>query len=258
MEGGPGARHPTAIVNQTFVDQMLGGRNAVGRRFRYVSPFGPEPTEDDWVEIVGVVGSFGMNPINPARDATVYHPLAPGEANPIEYTVEVGGDPRAFLGRFRALAATVDDEATTTASVVSEVMHRQRLFFRSVFLGQVVLAAIGFLLAVTGLYALMAFTVAQRTREIGIRTALGAGAGDIVRTVARRAALQLGVGLALGAVWAWVLLREVQFDVVMAPPNIPLIVGLTVVGAAVVGIVACAAPTLRGLRIEPTEALRNS
>jgi predicted permease len=257
VEGGPGADHPTAIVNQTFVDQMLDGRNAVGRRFRYVSPFGPDPTEDDWIEIVGVVGPFGMNPINPARDATVYHPLAPGEANPIGYTVEVAGDPRAFLGHLRALAATIDDEATTGGTVVADAIVRQRTFNRSVFLGQVALAGIGFLLAVTGLYALMAFTVARRTREIGIRTALGARVGDIVVTVARRAAIQLGLGLALGAIWAWVLLREEALDTIMVPPNIPLTIGVTLVGAAVVGIVACAAPTLRGLRIQPTEALRD-
>lgn len=75
--------------------------------------------------------------------------------------------------------------------------------------------------------------------------------------MARRAAIQLRLGLALGAIWAWVLLRQVELDAIMVLPNIPLTIGVTLVGAAVVGIGACAAPTLRGLRIQPTDASRD-
>jgi hypothetical protein len=84
----------------------------------------------------------------------------------------------------------------------------------------------------------------------------GAPAGSIVVTVARRALLQLGVGLTLGAVWGAFLLNRIRWDVTMASPDVPLTVGVTVACTAVVGLLACASPTLRGLRIQPTEALR--
>ena len=117
-------------------------------------------------------------------------------------------------------------------------------------------ASAAFLLSATGVYALLSFTVSQRTREIGIRTALGASTADIVSAVARRAALQVGVGLALGVVWGWVLLTQTQFDVTIEVGNILLTLALTAAVAGCVCLLACARPTLRGLRIQPTEALR--
>jgi len=124
------------------------------------------------------------------------------------------------------------------------------------FLLVVALAVAAFLLSATGLYALMSCTISQRKREIGIRSALGASAADIVSTVARRAALQVGVGLALGVAWEWVLLHNSRDDVEVG--NIPLTLALTVAIDGSVCVAACAHPTLRGLRIQPTEALRES
>ena len=121
-----------------------------------------------------------------------------------------------------------------------------------------VFASAAFLLSATGLYALMSFTVSQRTREIGIRAALGAGTADIVSEVARRAALQIGVGLALGVGWGWVLLNGDRNDITVEMGNVPLTLALTAAVAACVCLLACAYPTLRGLRIQPTEAFRES
>ena len=139
---------------------------------------------------------------------------------------------------------------------VSDVIAVEGIVFRGLFLMEVLLAGVAFLLSATGLYALMSFTVSQRTREIGIRTALGARPWSIISTIARRAAIQLGLGLALGAVWAWLLLEEVSADSMALPINIPVTIAYTMAGAALVGVVACASPTMRGLRIQPSEALR--
>jgi ABC-type antimicrobial peptide transport system permease subunit len=118
------------------------------------------------------------------------------------------------------------------------------------------LASAAFVLSATGIYALLSFTVSQRMREIGIRSALGAGTTDIVSAVARRAAVQVGIGLALGVAWGWQLLDNSEFGVEMG--NIPLTLALTAAAAGCVCVLACAYPTLRGLRIQPTEALRES
>ena len=87
-------------------------------------------------------------------------------------------------------------------------------------------------------------------------TALGAHVWGILSTIARRAVIQLSVGPALGAVWAWILLRGIANDAIVIPINLPVTISLTTVVAALVGVIACASPMLRGLRIQPTEALR--
>jgi predicted permease len=260
VEGPPGTRHMAVIVNESFVRNVLGGRNAIGQRLRYE----PQGTawgalaEEEWYEIVGVVGPFGANSRNSARDAAIYHPLAPGEVNPIWYTVEVAGDPEAFVSRLRQIAASVDPEATVDSELLASTIRTESRLFRSLFLLVLTLAGAAFLLSATGLYALLSFTVSQRTREIGIRTALGARTTDIVSAVARRAARQVGIGLTLGVAWGWVLLNNRRNDINIEVGNVPLTLALTAGAAAFVCVLACAYPTLRGLRIQPTEALRES
>jgi putative ABC transport system permease protein len=257
-EGPPGTPHTAVIVNESFVRHHFGGRSAVGQRFRYEPPVPAWRAldEEEWYEIVGVVGSFGTNPENSARDAAIYHPLAPGAINPARFTVEVAGDPEAFVPRLRQIAASVDPVATVSTGLLAATIRTESLMFRSTFLLVLALAGAAFLLAATGLYALMSFTISQRTQEIGIRSALGASTADIVSAVTRRAALQVGAGLALGIAWGWVLLDNSRNDVEVG--NIPLTLALTAAIAGSVCLAACAHPTLRGLRIQPTEALRES
>ena len=256
QDGGPAP----VIVNTSFVEHVLGGRNAVGQHFR-LAPF-EYPTgvgRATWFRIVGVVGAFGMNPINPTEDAGFYEPVAPGSSNPARYMVEVVGDPAAFAPRLREIVATVAPEATVGAAVsLKDAWKVDGAIYRWSSIMEVVLAGVAFLLAVSGLYALMSFTVSQRTREVAIRSALGAGAWSIVSTIARRTALRLAIGLALGGVWAWVLLAELMNEPYIQPINMPGTIGATLVVTAIVGVVGCASPTIRGLRIRPSEAMRES
>jgi predicted permease len=259
VEGPPGTPHTAVIVNESFVRYVLGGRGAVGQRLRYDQRrTAAGDDEEEWYEIVGVVGAFGTNPRNSARDAAIYHPIAPGEVNPVQYVVEVSGDPEAFMPRFRQIAASVDREATADSGLLASSIRTASRNRRLVVLLVLALASTAFLLSVTGLYALISFTVSRRTREIGIRTALGARRSDIVSAVARRAAIQVGVGLALGVAWGWRLLNGQRNQVALEVGNIPLTMALTAAVAGCVCVLACAAPTLRGLRIQPTEALRES
>ncbi len=250
-----GAYRSAVVVNTPFVEQVLGGGHAVGRRIRYAVPQGREPGE--WYEIIGVVGPLGMNAANPIRDAGVYHPRGPGELHPIRYIIEVGDDPSSFVPRLRSLASEVD-----AASMIQDPRPVSELVAQSDFENQLasllvlVLCGMAIVLSVAGLHAVMSFTVAQRTREIAVRTALGARPMSIIATVTRRALLQLMVGAAFGVWLGAVLLLELAGDSSIRPVSIPLVLAAVSGGVVVLGILASLSPTLRGLRVLPSEALR--
>jgi predicted permease len=256
VDGAPDAHRPAVVVNDAFVEHVLGGGNALGRRLRYVTA--PGSTEQ-WFEIVGVVETFGTNLNNPARGEAMYHPLGSADMHPMRYLVEVAGDPAAFLPTLRTIAADVDPEATIqNAQPLTQLVERGRMEMRvasTLILG---LSAIGMILAATGLYALMSVTVSQRTREIGIRTALGARAGSIVMTIARRTLVQLLAGVALGCIFGWWIVGQITEDAEFAIDNVPGLIAAVAAAVVVFSALACLSPTLRGLRIQPTEALRES
>jgi ABC-type antimicrobial peptide transport system permease subunit len=198
-----------------------------------------------------------MNEMNPERDEGVYHPAAPGEIHPIWTAVRVGENPMSFLPRLRAIATEVDPDAMMQyAAALSDAPNEERTATGYATLLLAFLSGVAIVLSGAGLYALMSFTVSQRTREIGIRTALGARPGGIVLTIARRAFLQLVAGVFVGvALGAW-LISEVSGDESTRGANWPLMLATIAVFVLLVGMLACVAPTLRGLRIRPVEALK--
>ena len=139
-----------------------------------------------------------------------------------------------------------------------EVVERIRTQSTLITLFIVLLSTTGVILSSTGLYALVSFTVSQRTREIGIRTALGAGARNIVAAIAKRAFQQLVAGIVLGWIAGWGLLSIMVDQSEFAVSSVPGLLSVVSVAVLLVASLACLRPTLRGLRIEPTEALRES
>ncbi len=250
-----GENSSSVIVNTNFAGQVLGGRNPLGIRVRQWS----RAQDGPWYEIVGVVGSLGMLATATDADAGIYYPLAPGQIHPVPFAIRVGDDPAAFAPRLRELAGEADPAAVISAPVaLSEVLSQQVLllgWLRSYFL-----VVIGILLTIStmAIYALMSFTVAQRTREIGIRIALGARWRAVVATIARRAMVQLGLGALAGMTVAGLLLALLENVAGKIPMGSPVLVAsMVTVGVVVlIGALACIAPTLRALRIAPTDALR--
>jgi predicted permease len=254
LHGTPFTRTPV-IVNTAFVEHVLGGGNPIGRRVRYVAQ--DSENRSPWYEIVGVVGHLGMNAMNPARDEGVYHPAAPGELHPIWTAVRVGENPMSFQARFRQATSEVDPDAMIQyPSSLDRAQNEDQTLIGWMTLLMAALAGIAIVLSAAGLYALMSFTVSQRTREIGIRTALGARPGGIVVAIARRAFLQLVSGIAVGvASGAW-LITQLEGDVETRGTNWALMLSVIAAFVLLVGMLACVAPTLRGLRIRPVEALK--
>ena len=157
----------------------------------------------------------------------------------------------------RAARAEVDPEAMIQQPMpLAEVTNGAMAELRFVALALVFIAGIAVFLPTAGLYALISFTVAQRTREIGIRTALGARPRSIVFTIVWRAAGQLALGVVLGTAFgAFIMANEYQADRLFQPVKAPAVTAV-VLGTLLVGMLACLVPTLRGLRVQPTEAFR--
>jgi hypothetical protein len=247
----PGQR--VVIVNQSFVERVLGARNPLGRRLRYSSEgSGTEP--GPWYEIVGVVRDLGTahgpSPIAPA----VYHPVTPNGIYPLQVAVRVNGDVRDFIPRMREIGVALDPALrlyTQPMDAVRDAGVRAIGFAVQLIL---VACAVALLLSLAGIYAVMSFTVARRTREIGIRVALGASARRILIGVFRRPLTQVGLGIAAGAALVLWLMGGMER---LLPLEELAVLGVYVLFMAGVCVLACIVPTRRALRIEPTEALRS-
>jgi predicted permease len=256
-EGDAGAKADAVIVNRNLADTIAPGGNALGRRFRYVRATGSEwlhgPEVDRWYEVVGVVGNLPVT-----TDARVaYHAAAPGQIHPAQLQLRLRGGPTGLAERLRKVAASVDptlqvDEVRTLADIYRE--HRFGDNLGAITIGAVTGSVL--LLSAAGLYALMAFTVAQRRREIGIRSALGAPRGQLVAAVFRRAFWQIGAGSSLGMLAAYLVGRYVPIEQIGGLP-IPGILPGAAAFMLLVGVLASLGPARRGLRIDPTEALRS-
>lgn len=239
------------IVNQPFVQSVLGGRSAIGRQVRYTRSEGEEPGR--WYEIVGVVADLGMNPLEPEDSEGLYHPAALGEMLSGFMAIRVGRNPEASAQRFRSIAAAVDPALLIyEMRPLDEIRNAELRLDRGFSLVMVLGVYFIVLLSAAVTFALMSFTVSQRTREIGIRKALGAGPLAVLTSVFSRAFVQLGLGAGLGALASIVAFSRLPGTFVGEPGMILAILAFMLL----VGFFSCGAPAVRALRIEPTEAMR--
>jgi len=251
-DADPASRH--VIVNRAFAQQIIGG-NALGRRVRQAgasdSDYGP------WLEIVGVVENFPAKPTRPTRaDARLYRAIAPGDSrfSLLALHARAGGT-AALAERLRDVATALDRRLLLRDIRSMDALLREQRIGSEVGAWASGLATVSLLLlSATGLYALMAFTVAQRRREIGIRVALGADPGTVVRAILSRAVWQLGTGVAAGVAVAALLNTGTadEFTGGAGLRILPAVAGFVLL----IGLAAAAAPARRALRIQPTEAMR--
>ncbi len=236
---------PVTIVDAAWARDAFGGRNPVGRRIRY-----PTSGDEDggWHEIVGVVSGM-ERAIGPGTAVALFRPLRPEAHASVQLYLRTAGPADALATAVHDLVTSLDPAlGMVDLQPLSDVwrpVERSDRFFAGA-LGAV--SAIILLFALMGIYALTSFTVAQRAREIGIRAALGAGPRRILASIFSRAAGQIGLGILLGA-------ALVSLTVARSPEGIRLVAGMAAAMAAV-GLLGCAVPARRALRIQPTEALR--
>ena len=243
-----------AIVNTAFVERALEDQDPIGRRVRF-----PNTGNAAWYEIVGVVGPLGVNVLNADRGEAVYLPAALGTINPMQLAVHTVVPPAALTGRVRELAMAVDpDLVMGKASVLSDVRQGDWYLVMGLAAGLVVLVGVLIALATSGLYAMLSLSVSERTREIGIRAALGASRGGLLLTILKRSLVQIGLGAVIGLPIA---ARSV-FELTGTPDgagsvaqSMAVALGLATGIVLLVGLSSCLVPARRILGIEAREAM---
>lgn len=244
-----GARR-VAIVNETLARRWFAGRNPVGAQLT-------KKDDSESLEIVGVVADIPSFIPGEPSPPEIYWPYAQSPRWASYFVVRTSGDPAALAkvadARLRAIDPDLHaGQLSTMPDLVGAQLKRPR--FNMLLIG--VFAAMALLLTAVGVYGVMAASVAGRTRELGVRMALGASGGEVVAMVMREGMLLSATGMALGAGIALVVSRFATALLFGVRPTDPLTFVGIVVLLSVTTALACFAPARRAARADPMEALR--
>ena len=255
-------REPVAIIGETLAKDRFGGANAIGRRLKWGGADSPQP----WRTIVGVVADVKQTGLAQEEPTpAIYMPSAQMDSGPVvsmvrgqSYMLRTTGDPRAAFAAIRRAVkdfdglmpmsglSSMDDLLTATIAD-----RKFNMFLLAIF------AAVALTLAAVGIYGLIAYSVAQRTRELGIRIALGAASSDVLLMVVRQGAKLALVGIVIGSLGAIASTRWMRSMLFQVDPLDPIT--FAAVGLALAAVAICASwiPALRAARVSPVTAMRN-
>jgi len=249
------------VITESMARQYFGEVNAVGRRFR-------QDQKAEWIEVIGVVRDTGSTDrggdlVDP-KPQRFFRPVE--QANLTANTVVArtsGSDAALVRDMQRELLAIDPSLPVFSALTMAQRLEQSLVAPRAVASSLGALAALGLVLAGVGLYAVIAFAVSRRAREIGIRMALGARSGDVVRDVAREVAVVLGTGAGVGLVFALLVIMAMRAFANPAPGVAiyrPSVDPLQLAGIAAfilaVGVAAAFVPARRAARMSPLSSLR--
>jgi putative ABC transport system permease protein len=256
-DGTPG--HEAAIVNQRFVTMHFAGEDPIGRRIRLTdsSPQIQQPPPVD-ATIVGVAPTVRQrNFQDPDPDPVVYLPYRADPQRFVSLIVRGTGDPARITALVREeMRAIEPDIPLFRIQTMDQLLAQQRWPFRTFGSMFALFAMIALVLSAVGLYAVTAYSVTQRTAEIGVRMALGAQPKQVMWLVMRRSLIQLAIGVPLGIAGAFgvgVLLKSL---LVQTSSRDPVTIGVIATLMIVVSLAACFWPARRATRLDPVSALR--
>jgi putative ABC transport system permease protein len=257
-----GGERLVAVVNEAFVGSFFGGRDPIGLRVTFGNP-----TEDpEWREIVGVVGDVRSAGLSEAPRPEIYVPAA--QLTPEFWTIFVPL-PISFVVRgslastalFPAIKSAVHDvdpeQAVSRLRPVSELVSDSVARYRFSMLLLTVFGVLALCIATVGVYGVLAYTVSQRTRELGIRLALGARTAAVRYLVLRRGLAMAALGIGVGLAGALALTRLLVSQLFGVSPTDPAVLAGVVATLAAVSLVACLIPAMRATRVDPAIALRS-
>jgi len=258
---GRGFRHAdqenvprVAMVNATLAQRLFPGTDPIGKRFT----FGNEPGRATWVTIVGVLADTKMYGLaNPAR-LEVYVPFRQAASNGMVLLVKSGQEPTALVSAIRGIVASIDQEQpifriATMQEVVNASVSTRRITL--ILLG--LFSGLALMLAAIGIYGVISYSVAQREREIGIRMALGARRGDVLRLVLAQGGKISVAGIVIGTTASIGLTRLMMKLLYSVSPIDPATFTAAAFVLALIAMVACYIPARRTLGVDPLIALRH-
>jgi ABC-type antimicrobial peptide transport system permease subunit len=227
----------------------------MGRRFKRIRPGSQEP----WLTIVGVVPDLLMQGIgnNNASPVGYYIPIPQSDvANGVRIAVRTRSEPVAVASLVRSAVASLDpDLAVYEIEPLRRVIDRQTSFYRIFGTFFMAFGVCALLLAAAGLYGVMSFSVTQRTREMGVRSALGAQGGQLIALVMRKSVIQLAAGLFLGLSLALLASGALQPILYHVDPRDRTVFVAVVATLALVSLAASFLPARRVTRVDPVAAL---
>jgi predicted permease len=252
------ARAPkVAIVNQSFANQFFPNESPIGKRFTFNSK------KPDEYEIVGLVKDAKYRRQRDDAPPTTYLPWRQNLMARVTVEMRFTGDPNATIAAVRQAMREIDEnlpltDIKTQVEQADETLRMERLFARLVTL----FGLLAQQLASIGLFGVLAYTVSQRTREIGIRMALGASKTDVLKMVIKQGMTLAVIGVALGLGGAYVLTiyleswMELSNMLYGVKPTDPMTYGVTAVLLTLVALIACYLPARRATKVDPIIALR--
>jgi putative ABC transport system permease protein len=242
------------IVNQSFVDKFFKHVNPIGRRIRR----GGSKSTAPWMTIVGVVGNTFNGDQDDPMSAAIFQPFAQARSTFVYISARTAGPPLTVTQGVRDAVAALNPDIPLYWVQSLDVAIAQSLWFVRVFGTMfLIFGFVALFLASIGLYAVMSFSVSRRTREVGIRMALGAQGRDVVRMIFGQGLLQLAVGMTVGLAMALGISRLLSVILFQVQPRDPMIFGSVAVVLTSVGLMACFVPASRATRVDPLVALRS-
>ncbi len=244
---------PVAIIDESLAKKYWPNEDPVGKRISFEGG----ANNRIWREIVGLVGHVKHADLEGESRAQYYMPHSQRAQPRMALVVRTTSDPNSLAGAVRGAIKTLDSDlpvfrVRTMDQFVADSMMQRR--FALLLIG--VFAGLAMLLAGIGLYGVMAYSVTQRTHELGLRMALGAQRSDVLKLVVRQGMLLAAIGLGIGVAFALLLSRAMKtmlFNVSATDPLIYLLIATTL---AAVALFACLIPARRATKVDPMVALR--
>lgn len=241
---------PVVVISEALAKKYFPGENPVGQRI----DFGLKPAE-----IVGIVGNVRHAVLDGDPPATIYVPQSQDASRGLYFAVRTASAPESLIPAVRAAVHELDAEVPldgvgTVSNLVDTSLSQQRLTV--LLLG--IFAGLALVLAMIGIYGVLAYAVTQAAPEIGIRVALGASRTDVLRLVVSYGGILILTGVITGTAAALVVGRALSTQLYEVKATDPATYGLVGITLAVTGLVACLIPAWRAMRVDPLDSLRSN
>ncbi|MCZ6915896.1 MAG: ABC transporter permease [Gemmatimonadetes bacterium] len=242
------------VINQAFADALWPGENAVGKRL--TSSRNPE--DDDWMEIIGVVGNVQYEGMGDVPNPTLYQFHPHQSWRTMLLFVRTAGDPQAMIASARSAVRSLDaDVPVYQVRVLPDVVDQSVAAPRFHVWLFGLFGAVALVLAAAGIYGVLSFAVAQRSREIGIRMAIGARQQSVIQMIMRRGLILVLAGSVLGLASAALATRVLQSLLYAVSPTDPATLAAVVFILGATALAACYIPARRASRVDPMVVLRD-